>query len=81
MREIVPVDNDDDQKDGKKAEFALEVLMADNFGNLKVPQYIAEGLKWLLEQMKNKQVEILTTAAATAVSVAATASPETEGNP
>ena len=68
-------------KDGKKAEFALEVLMADNFGNLKVPQYIAEGLKWLLEQMKNKQVEILTTAAATAVSVAATASPETEGNP
>lgn len=68
-------------RDGKKAEFALEVLMADNFGNLKVPQYIAEGLKWLLDQMKKKQVEILTTAAAAAVSVAATASPEAEGNP
>lgn len=49
-------------KDGKKAEFALDVLMADNFNNLKVPQYIAEGLEWLLEQMKKKQVEILTTA-------------------
>lgn len=60
-------------KDGKKAEFALDVLMADNFNNLKVPQYIAEGLEWLLEQMKKKQVEILTTAPATAVSVAAAA--------
>lgn len=46
-------------KDGKKAEFALDVLMADNFNNLKVPQYIAEGLDWLQEQMKKKQVEIL----------------------
>lgn len=68
-------------RNGKKAEFALEVLMADNFDNLKVPQYIAEGLKWLLDQMKKKQVEILTTAAATAVSVATTASPGAEGNP
>jgi predicted ATP-dependent endonuclease of OLD family len=49
-------------KDGKKAEFALDVLMAENFNNLKVPRYIAEGLEWLLEQMKKKQMEILTTA-------------------
>lgn len=60
-------------KNGKKAEFALDVLMADNFNDLKVPQYIAEGLEWLLEQMKKKQVEILTTAPATTVSVATAA--------
>lgn len=57
-------------KDGKKAEFALDVLMADNFKDLKVPRYIAEGLDWLLEQMKKKQVEILTAAPATAISAA-----------
>lgn len=68
-------------KDGKKAEFALDVLMADNFNNLKVPQYIAEGLEWLLEQMKKKQVEILTTAPATAVSVPAVAVPAQGGTP
>ena len=57
-------------KEGKKAEFALDVLMAENFNTLKVPQYIAEGLEWLLKQMEKKQVEILTPAPATAVSVA-----------
>lgn len=60
-------------KDGKKAEFALDVLMADNFDDLKVPRYISEGLDWLLEQMKKKQVEILTTVPATAVSLATAA--------
>lgn len=65
-------------KDGKKAEFALDVLMADNFSNLKVPKYIAEGLEWLLDQMEKKQVEILTTAPATAVSAATVAGPGTE---
>lgn len=60
-------------REGKKAEFALDVLMADNFNNLKVPLYIAEGLEWLLEQMKKKQVEILTTGPAAAVSVATVA--------
>lgn len=64
-------------KDGKKAEFALDVLMADNFNSLKVPKYIAEGLEWLLEQMKRKQVEVLTAAPAMAVSVAAAADPWT----
>jgi hypothetical protein len=62
-------------KDGKKAEFALEVLMADAFNNLKVPQYIAEGLEWLQEQMKKKQVEILSTAPGTSFSAATAAGP------
>ncbi|MFW2355812.1 AAA family ATPase [Hydrogenophaga sp.] len=57
-------------KGGKKAEFALDVLMENNFNKLKVPQYIAEGLEWLLEQMKKKQVEVLTTATTTAVTAA-----------
>lgn len=56
-------------KDGKKAEFALDVLMADNFSGLKVPRYIAEGLEWLQEQMTKKRVEILTTDPDLAVSV------------
>lgn len=62
-------------KEGKKAEFALDVLMAENFNILKVPQYIAEGLEWLLEQMKKKQVEILMAAPAIAVSAATAAGP------
>lgn len=65
-------------KNGKKAEFALDVLMADNFKTLKVPQYIAEGLEWLMKQMQKKQVEILTTAPATAVSEVAAADPRVE---
>jgi hypothetical protein len=62
-------------KEGKKAEFALDVLMAEDFNSLKVPQYIAEGLEWLLEQMKKKQVEILMAAPAIAVSAATAAGP------
>lgn len=46
-------------KDGKKAEFALDVLEADGFDGLVVPRYIAEGLEWLLAQLKKKQAEIL----------------------
>lgn len=46
-------------KDGKKAEFALDVLQAEAFDGLAVPGYIAEGLEWLLVQLKKKQVEIL----------------------
>lgn len=65
-------------KDGKKAEFALDVLLADNFNDLKVPQYIAEGLEWLLEQMKKKQVETLTTATATAATAVTAAGPGSE---
>lgn len=46
-------------KNGKKAEFALDVLEIETFDDIAVPSYIAEGLEWLLQQLKKKQVEIL----------------------
>lgn len=46
-------------KTGKKAEFALDVIEARGFNDLVVPRYIAEGLEWLLLQLKKKRVEIL----------------------
>jgi predicted ATP-dependent endonuclease of OLD family len=46
-------------KNGKKAEFALDVMEVENFDEIVVPRYIAEGLEWLLAQLKKKQVEIL----------------------
>jgi predicted ATP-dependent endonuclease of OLD family len=46
-------------KSGKKAEFALAVLEVENFESIVVPSYIAEGLEWLLKQLRKKQVEIL----------------------
>lgn len=46
-------------KNGKKAEFALDVMEAKEFDNIVVPRYIAVGLEWLLMQLKKKQVEIL----------------------
>ena len=46
-------------KSGKKAEFALDVMEVENFDTIVVPRYIAEGLEWLLAQLKKKQVEIL----------------------
>ncbi|HHA2563367.1 AAA family ATPase [Stenotrophomonas maltophilia] len=46
-------------KVGKKSEFALDVLEANGFDTLVVPRYIAEGLEWLLAQLKKKQAEIL----------------------
>ena len=46
-------------KNGKKAEFALDVMEVENFNTIEVPSYIAEGLEWLLTQLKKKQVEIL----------------------
>jgi hypothetical protein len=46
-------------KKGKKAEFALDVLEIEKFDDIVVPGYIAEGLEWLLKQLKKKQVEIL----------------------
>jgi len=46
-------------KNGKKAEFALDVLEIEKFDDIVVPGYIAEGLQWLLKQLKKKQVEIL----------------------
>lgn len=46
-------------KTGKKAEFALDVLEAEAFDELVVPGYIAEGLEWLIAQLKKKQAEVL----------------------
>jgi hypothetical protein len=40
-------------------EFALDVIEAEAFDDLTVPRYIAEGLEWLLAQLKKKRVEIL----------------------
>lgn len=34
-------------RNGKKAEFALDVILAEEFDALIVPHYIAEGLEWL----------------------------------
>lgn len=43
----------------KKAEFALELLYAQEPKALKVPMYISEGLTWLQYQLEKKQLEIL----------------------
>ncbi len=49
-------------REGTKAEFALHVLGAEGFEKLKTPDYIAEGLRWLEEQLTKKQVEFLSSA-------------------
>lgn len=46
-------------KTSKKAEFALDVLDAEGFETLMMPRYIAEGLAWLQERLKKKQIDIL----------------------
>jgi hypothetical protein len=46
-------------REGNKAEFALDVLLSEEFSKLKCPSYIAEGLIWLQERLKKKQVEVL----------------------
>ena len=46
-------------RDGKKAEFAFDVILAEGFDALTVPRYIAEGLEWLQDRLKKKQAEIL----------------------
>lgn len=48
-------------RSGEKAPFALNILDAKNFDELKVPSYIAEGLSWLETQIKKKHVEVLST--------------------
>ena len=53
-------------RDGKKAEFALDVILAEGFDALTVPRYIAEGLEWLQERLIKKQAEILPVAEAMA---------------
>jgi predicted ATP-dependent endonuclease of OLD family len=44
---------------GNKAEFALDVLLSEEFSKLKCPGYISEGLVWLQERLKKKQVDVL----------------------
>jgi predicted ATP-dependent endonuclease of OLD family len=44
---------------GNKAEFALDVLLSEEFNTLKCPGYITEGLTWLEERLKKKQVDVL----------------------
>ena len=46
-------------RNGKKAEFALDVILAEQFDTLTVPRYIAEGLDWLQDRLMKKQVDIL----------------------
>ncbi|QFX95105.1 ATP-dependent nuclease [Acidithiobacillus thiooxidans] len=46
-------------RSGNKAEFALDVLLSEEFKTLKCPDYIAEGLIWLEERLKKKQVDVL----------------------
>lgn len=46
-------------KNGKKAEFALDVISDQNFESLKVPLYIAQGLQWLQDNLKRKSVKAL----------------------
>jgi len=45
-------------KTGNKAEFAMDLLEINEASSLKPPGYIREGLLWLAEQLKNKQVEL-----------------------
>lgn len=44
---------------GSKAEFSLDIIWSKNFKSLKCPQYIGEGLVWLEERLRAKQVEVL----------------------
>lgn len=46
-------------RDGNKAEFSLDVLLSDEFEKLKCPEYISEGLIWLEDRLKKKQVDVL----------------------
>lgn len=44
---------------GNKAEFALDILYDDNSDALNTPNYIKNGLNWLEEKIKHKQLEII----------------------
>lgn len=44
---------------GKKAELALDIINSKEFDTLIVPHYIKQGLEWLDEQLRRKQVEVL----------------------
>lgn len=46
-----------DLRTGKKAEFALQLIYLKELSCLKIPTYINEGLQWLEEQLKHKELE------------------------
>ncbi|TIT21369.1 MAG: ATP-dependent endonuclease [Mesorhizobium sp.] len=46
---------------GTKAEFALNILGAEDLKDIAIPTYIAEGLEWLEGQLEKKQIELLST--------------------
>ena len=45
--------------DGKKAEFALDILWSKDFNDVRCPKYICDGLKWLEGRLQTKQVDVL----------------------
>ncbi|RCW63163.1 AAA family ATPase [Saliterribacillus persicus] len=47
-------------KNSKKAEMALELLYTTEPNELAPPKYIAEGLEWLEEELKNKHKDYVT---------------------
>lgn len=47
----------DDLRNGKKAEFALQLICLEDLKDLKVPKYINEGLTWLEDQLQKKQLD------------------------
>lgn len=46
-------------REGNKAEFSLDIIASADFEKLKCPTYIGEGLTWLEERLRAKQVEVL----------------------
>ncbi|CAM5652656.1 hypothetical protein MAUB1S_11324 [Mycolicibacterium aubagnense] len=45
-------------RSGNKAEFALELLFSEDVEKLKIPNYIEEGLLWLISQLKRQESEL-----------------------
>jgi predicted ATP-dependent endonuclease of OLD family len=44
---------------GKKAEMALDLLYRNDLKNYELPQYIAEGLEWLRDNIKKKDLDFI----------------------
>lgn len=46
-------------RNGEKAKFALDLLYLDNLKDLKMPQYIREGLEWLSGKLNESNFSII----------------------
>jgi len=46
-------------RNGRKAEFALDIIASPDFLELNVPTYIKEGLDWLETRLQQNQEEVL----------------------